>query len=617
MGRRLWVWWLVWALWGAPVIGAFEAEARSSGAPLFSVPAPEREGGFPASSKIAPALARSLAAGGTVEFLVRLREEADLSGAGRLATKMERGRYVYEALRRVAQRSQGPLLRWLEARGVAYRRFYIVNMILVRGDAALAQALAARADVARLEANPAVRAPLPGPPLRAESASEANQISWGVVDIQADQVWSLYGVRGQGVVVAGNDTGVDWDHPALKSQYRGWDGAAASHHYHWHDAIHRDIGPPDFNPCGYDSPAPCDDNNHGTHTLGTMIGDDGAGNQIGVAPAARWIGCRNMDNGFGSPATYAECFEFFLAPYPIGGNPLTDGRPDLAPDIINNSWGCPPSEGCSTDTLQGVVEAVRAAGILVVVSAGNSGASGCATVSEPPALYEASFTVGAYGKGVNVYTIASFSSRGPVTADGSGRLKPDVAAPGVNIRSSVRGTGYQSGWSGTSMAAPHVAGAAALLWSAEPALRGRIAETEALITRSAIPQIDGTCGGDGDGHPNNVWGWGRLNARGTLERALPPGTLSGRVTDGATGAGLAGALLTMHKVGTGVVVTATTDASGLYSRTLLSGSYVVTASLTGFQSRSAGPLTVPGAGSVTQDLALRSSPLFLPLTFKR
>ena len=67
-------------------------------------------------------------------------------------------------------------------------------------------------------------------------------------------------------------------------------------------------------------------------------------NQIGVAPGAQWIGCRNMDQGWGTPATYMECFEFFLAPYPIGQTPA-EGEPALAPDVINNSWGCPPREG--------------------------------------------------------------------------------------------------------------------------------------------------------------------------------------------------------------------------------------------------------------------------------
>ena len=122
------------------------------------------------------------------------------------------------------------------------------------------------------------------------------------------------------------------------------------------------------------------------------VGDDGAGNQIGMAPQAKFIGCRNMNVGVGSPATYTECFEWFLAPYPIGGTPA-DGDPSKAPDITTNSWTCPASEGCSPTTLQAGVEAQRAAGIMMVVAAGNSGPS-CSTVSDPPALYDASYTVG-------------------------------------------------------------------------------------------------------------------------------------------------------------------------------------------------------------------------------
>ena len=74
--------------------------------------------------------------------------------------------------------------------------------------------------------------------------------------------------------------------------------------------------------------APCDDKGHGTHTIGTAIGDDGMGNQIGMAPGAKWIGCRNMDQGNGTPARYIECMEFFLAPYPVGGTPA-QGDPTL------------------------------------------------------------------------------------------------------------------------------------------------------------------------------------------------------------------------------------------------------------------------------------------------
>jgi serine protease AprX len=136
---------------------------------------------------------------------------------------------------------------------------------------------------------------------------------------------------------------------------------------------------------------PCDDNGHGTHTTGTTIGDDGAGNQVGVAPGAQWIGCRNMDQGNGTPATYTECFQFFIAPTDLNGqNP----NPALRPHVMNNSWGCPVSEGCTTRAeLEQIVNNTQAAGIFVEVSAGNAG-PGCSSINDPPAIYEASFSTG-------------------------------------------------------------------------------------------------------------------------------------------------------------------------------------------------------------------------------
>ncbi len=173
-------------------------------------------------------------------------------------------------------------------------------------------------------------------------------------------------MNGQGIVIGGQDTGYEWQHPALMNQYRGWDGAVADHTYNWHDAIHENN--PNTSPgnvCGFDSPQPCDDHGHGTHTMGTMIGDDGGANQIGMAPGAQWIACRNMEQGWGTPATYTECYEWFIAPYPAGGDPMRDGDPAKAPHVINNSWSCPVSEGCTDpDILRTVVENVRAAGII-------------------------------------------------------------------------------------------------------------------------------------------------------------------------------------------------------------------------------------------------------------
>ncbi len=258
--------------------------------------------------------------------------------------------------------------------------------------------------------------------------------------------------------------------------------------------------------CPYDSPEPCDDRDHGTHTMGIMVGADGS-NQIGMAPEARWIGCRNMENGVGTPATYIECFQWFIAPTKIDGS---EPNPSLAPDVINNSWSCTEDEGCTDpNILKAAVEAVRAAGILTVQSAGNGG-SQCNTVKDPAAIYAASFTVGATDSSD---TIASFSNRGPVTVDGSNRLKPDVVAPGVAVRSSVPGGAYVPK-SGTSMAAPHVAGLAALLLSAIPELRGQVPLLEFLIRASAVPlTTTQTCGGvPGSSTPNNTYGWGRIDA---------------------------------------------------------------------------------------------------------
>ena len=356
-------------------------------------------GGFAAANKIAPWVMEHTANGQEAEFFVVLANQADLSPAENLTTKAEKGRFVYQALQNKAQTTQGSILQWLRERGLEHRSFYIVNGILVKGTQQVAEALAARPDVARVEGNPHIQnqLPQPGPSVDAPPyLQRPDTIEPGINYTHAPQVWAL-GFTGQNIVIASADTGVRWTHNALKPHYRGWDGMNADHDYNWHDSIHNSSG----NPCGNDSPFPCDDFFHGSHTTGTAIGDDGAGNQIGMAPGAKWIGCRNMDVGNGTPARYIECMELFLAPYPIGGG---QGDPTKAPDITINSWGCPASEGCSANTLQAAVEAQAAAGIMMVVAAGNSG-SACSTVSDPPSFYAASYTAGALSTGTD--TIAS------------------------------------------------------------------------------------------------------------------------------------------------------------------------------------------------------------------
>lgn len=460
--------------------------------------------------KVDPWVQETAAAQGETEFLVVLAEQADLRGAAALAGKVDKGRFVYEQLTAVAQRTQEPLRALLRAQGVAHRAYWVSNMIWVRGDAALVNELARRPDVARLYANPTL--PLDVMPAQAETAArqEAAAVAWNVAQINAPQVWAR-GITGEGVVIGGQDTGYDWTHPALQAHYRGWDGVQANHDYNWHDAIHsNNVATAPGNRCGFDSAVPCDDNGHGTHTMGTMVGDDGAGNQIGVAPGAQWIGCRNMEEGWGSPASYSECYEWFIAPYPQGGDPFVAGDPSRAPDVINNSWSCPAVEGCSdADILRDVVEAVRAAGIVTVHAAGNTGPA-CSSITTPAAIYDASLTIAATDQ---QDAIALFSGRGPVPGDSERPFKPDLAAPGVDVRSSLPGGGYGY-MRGTSMAAPHVAAVVALLLDARPPLAGNVAAIEGALRRSAVPLTtnDG-CGGDtATAVPNHTFGWGRVDA---------------------------------------------------------------------------------------------------------
>lgn len=493
---------------------------RSVARLLFALlPAAAAASGTPAvadswTDKVDPWVLDRLAldSAGESEFLIVLADQADLSGARALRTKEEKGRFVFDHLRATAARSQAGLLDELTRAGVAHRSYWIANLIWAKANAATLAAIASRPDVAGIAANPSVAISAPDPSaLSAELPPFAPAaVEWNVAKIHAPEVWAE-GFTGQGVVVAGQDTGYRWDHAALKGKYRGWNGSSADHNFNWHDAIHTSGGD-----CNADSAFPCDDHGHGTHTMGTMVGDDGAGNQVGVAPGAEWVSCRNMHSGAGTPATYTECWQWFLAPTDLAGeNP----DPTKAPHVINNSWGCDLAEGCdnaATEAMRLVVESVRAAGIVPVVSAGNSG-SACSTVSNPPAIYEASFSVGST---TSTDSISVFSSRGPVTADGSNRMKPDISAPGDNIRSSTRTTttSYEGGWSGTSMAGPHVAGVVALLLSADPMLAGNVDRIEEILRRSAVnPAFAGQCGVAAGVFPNNTFGIGRIDALAALE----------------------------------------------------------------------------------------------------
>jgi subtilisin family serine protease len=452
-------------------------------------------------------------------FLIVLEDQTDLTPATTISDREERLVTVYDALVETAGGSQSSIRAELNELGVPYRPYYIVNMVRVDGHRWLMGRFEGRPGVASVILNPNARKYPRRIELPYESADpETAGVQENLAAIGADVAWEA-GVEGAGIVVGGQDTGYDWEHPALKEHYRGWDGESADHTYNWHDAWDG-------------TQVPFDDGSHGTHTMGIVLGDDGDGNRIGVAPGARWMGCRNMRRGFGNPGAYAECMEFLLAPYPPGGDSFVDGDVGMAPDVVNNSWGCPWFEGCFPETLRDGIEALRAAGIIMVVSAGNDGPA-CGTAATPPANYDASFSVGAATDGGQV---VGFSSRGPV----DGLIKPDITAPGQRVASSVPGGGYAYA-SGTSMSAPHVAGAVALVWSADAALIGDVAGTEELLCRTATPKPvsrscttvsvpEGplaaaqnppacACGGV-SGVPNNVYGCGIVDAGAAVTSAL-------------------------------------------------------------------------------------------------
>lgn len=556
---------------------------------------------------------------GPVSFLIVLREQVDANAALaraqlRNGSRTAKAALIYHELTATAQRTQAPLRAWLEAQGIPYRAFYLVNMIEVQGDARLVDALRQRPEVQRLIANPKIDQGLhrlPQAPtftiLDNKEAQATPARPYGLDYTHAPEVWAL-GYQGQGIVVASQDTGVEWDHPALKAAYRGVITStvtvtsteiylplihqsasvlagnhqissamagtitttiitSVTHPYNWYDAWGIDGRPAR---CVKDAQVPCDDDGHGTHTVGTMLGDATASGDtvLGMAPNAKWIGCRNMIDGVGTPASYTACFEFFMAPYPQGGNAMTDGRPELAPHIINNSWGCPPSEGCDADSLRQVVETVRAAGLMVVASAGNNGSS-CATVDDPIAIYDAVFSVGAHNSGG---TIAGFSSRGAVTVDGSGRMKPDISAPGVAVRSSWVNESYNT-IQGTSMASPHVAGAAALLWSAVPDLIGDIDMTEQVLIKSATAVPFNQCGEDSTAvTPNNTYGYGRLNVLAAVQLAQQPATLALTITEAIS----TNIPITLTDDLTEYSYTATTGADGVARFILYAGNYRIT-----------------------------------------
>ncbi|MFE5049533.1 S8 family serine peptidase [Streptomyces sp. NPDC056637] len=558
------------AAWAAAAITA--AAVLIGPAPAFA----QSDTTTSSTAEVDPSVLDTVGKGKESTFFVVLKKQADLSAAKGERTHAAKAKSAFAALRTEARSSQRPLQSFLDKEKVGYESFWIANALKVTGDERLVEDLAKRADVASIvkEHHYALDAT---ESRVSDAAGDSDPVTpeWGVKDIKADQVWDQYDDRGEGIVIANVDSGVQYDHPALKANYRGNNGDGSfTHDYNWYD------------PTGQcPTSAPCDNNGHGTHTMGTMVGAGG----VGVAPGAKWIAAKGCESSSCSDASLLAAGQWILAPTDHNGqNP----RPDLAPDIVNNSWG-----GGDTTFYQDIVEAWNAAGIFEAFASGNDGDGVTCSTGHAPGSQAPAYGVGAYdvdGK------IASFSGFGPSKLDGS--MKPNISAPGVNVRSTWPGNTYKA-ISGTSMATPHVAGAVALLWSSAPSLIGNIEATRALLNEGAVDVDDTHCGGTAGA--NNVWGEGKLDIFASVDKAPhTAAVVTGKVTDKATGSALSG--VTVKASGATSTRTVTTAADGSYRLTLPAGTYDFTLGGYGYADGARSGVSVTTGEQATEDFALNA-----------
>ncbi|GHI01253.1 S8 family serine peptidase [Neobacillus kokaensis] len=455
-----------------------------------------------------------------VTFLIKMKEQVDTVKVAKEAeqvaktqkatpakTKSIKRNTIVSELKAKAKETQNDVLAFLQEQKKAGKAkdihsYFIVNAIAVTATQEVMEKAAEFAEVEKILPNETRQLFVPKTSamtaVKKPAAAETTAIEWNIDRVGAPAVWEM-GIDGSGIVIGSIDTGVQWNHPALKEKYRGYNPATdqIDNTYSWLDAVRGQT-------------TPYDDHGHGTHTTGTMVGSEPNGsNIIGVAPGAKWIAVKAFTSAGGTDADLLEAGDWMIAP---GGNP------DMAPDVINNSWGGGPG---LDEWYRPMVQAWRAAEIFPEFSAGNttlSNPGGPGSVANP-ANYPESFATGATDSNNK---LGSFSLLGPSPY---GEMKPEISAPGVNIRSSVPGSGYEGGWNGTSMAGPHVSAAVALLKQANASLT--VDDLERILQETAIPLTDNKF----PESPNNGYGSGLLNVYDAVSSVISGlGKLKGQVT---------------------------------------------------------------------------------------
>ncbi|PKK89472.1 MAG: hypothetical protein CVV64_13730 [Candidatus Wallbacteria bacterium HGW-Wallbacteria-1] len=413
-------------------------------------------------------------------------------------------------------------------KGDSILNIWAANSLILTLDRQTLAALAEREDVESIEAESHISLP---PDRKGSAQGPRGNVEWSVALVNADKTWNELGITGKGVTLGIIDTGIFADHPDLKGKV----------------TLFRDFSK---NAEG-EAVAPYDDQGHGTHCAGTICGGSESGTAIGVAPDARLVvGKSFTSSGSSSDGALMGAMQWMLDP---------DGKADTddAPPLVSNSWG---SSEQTSRTYWKIIEAWRAAGIFPLFAAGNSG-PGAKTVGTPGG-YPHSFAIGATN---NRDGIASFSSRGPIVWDGEELVKPNVSAPGENIRSAGHRGGYTTK-SGTSMATPNVAGVIALLLSAEPS----------LSIDDIWRTLEETTDDLGDRGRDNIFGTGRVDAFRAAQRVLLGGKVTGKVAD-SQGAAIEAAIHVLPTAMTGKCA-----ADGSYGLVIPEGEYELSFRCYGF-----------------------------------
>lgn len=545
------------------------------------------------------AVLNEMSANGVSTYWVDFKNTADLSKAYSMDWS-KRGWFVYETLKAQADKTQAAAVAYLNTTGLTYKSYWIANRILVEQSNNVV--LASLQQLPNVVAISAQKQYILYEPKTVAVPGVSKGIEPNISQVKAPEAWDL-GFDGTGVIVANIDTGVRYSHQALVGSYRGNNGDGTfTHDYNW------------FNPYTLSDNVPRDGNGHGTHTMGTMVGNDGGSNQIGIAPGAEWMACAGCPDGTCWDSALLGCGEFITAPTTTNGlNP----NPDMRPNVVNNSWGdCGQSYD---DWYADVIDGWHAAGIYPVFSNGNntncrySAPPGLNTVGNPARSGDVT-GVGSSGTSNGQY--ASHSNWGPTDnpdtinpVAGFENLKPQVIAPGVNIRSSTPGsdTQYQAGWTGTSMSAPHVTGLVAMVWQAAPCLIGDYATTETLVEQTATPITynDGSPLTPAD-FPNFASGWGEINALAAVQMAAGMcgnSTLYGTVTSDLAEP-VPGAKVIITGTETGNSRTVYTNATGQYSARVSADTFDMTVTAFGYLDASAEEVLVADDASVLQDFVL-------------